>query len=100
MFGKKRLPALTEPPVVALLEQATRDMNYGAVQDLYGMYRTAAPAGPPLWAWWLDRAEEAARAGHRDIAALACDFARKANIEPWGDLGRDDYARLRAIEAI
>ena len=99
MFRKKRagFPPLNDPQVVRLLRLATVDMNYGAVQELYTVYGTAAPADG-LWDWWLDQAESLARSGDRETVALAIDFTRKANVEPWGSLDSRHYDRMRAIE--
>lgn len=100
IFARKpTAPPLGSPQVRSLLRMATVDMNYGAVQDLHRIYsRMADPVD--LWTWWLDRAEEIARAGDRQLAATAIDFARKANVAPWGPLNQGHYERMRVIEAI
>lgn len=99
LFGSKRFPALTDPRTVELLRSATVDMQYWAVQALYSIYHKAAPEGQ-LWDWWINQATALARAGNHEIAAMAVDFARKANVDPWGDLSDKNYADLRSIEAI
>jgi hypothetical protein len=78
---------------------ATVDMNYGAVQDLHRIYSRMADPND-LWTWWLDRVEEVAQSGDRQLAATAIDFARKANVEPWGPLNNVHYERMRLIEKI
>lgn len=100
IFSRKpAVPPLGSPQIRSLLQMATVDMNYGAVQDLHRIYSgTADP--DDLWTWWLDRAEEVARSGDRQLADTAIDFARKANVEPWGPLNPDHYERMRFIEHI
>lgn len=93
------VPPLEHPDVIQLLQQATESMNYGAVQDLHQLFSRAAPPDR-LWDWWLDRTQEAAEQGDRDIAALAIDFARTANVDPWGPLRYDHYDRMKSIERI
>jgi hypothetical protein len=97
LFRKKGLPPLDHPDVVALLRMAVVDLNYGAVTDLHRIYVSAAPADK-LWDWWLDEAHSLARSGDTTTAALAVDFARKANVDPWGPLRSDHYDRMRVIE--
>jgi hypothetical protein len=100
VFGKKKgYPALTSPQIVGLLRTATADLNYGAVTDLYAIYGSAAPAGPALWNWWLDQVESTVLPMSPSVAATAIDFARKANIEPWGSLDSALYERMRRIES-
>jgi hypothetical protein len=100
LFSKKKsAPPLTDPQIRRLLHMATADLNYGAVQDLHRIYDGMAPADQ-LWTWWLDQAEAIARSGNRELAAIAVDFARKANVEPWGPVTSEQYDRMRAIEAI
>jgi hypothetical protein len=96
---KSAVPPLKSSQIRSLLHMATVDMNYGAVQDLYGIYSGQADPDS-LWTWWLDRVEEVARSGDRQLAATAIDFARKANVAPWGPLDHDHYERMRLIEQI
>lgn len=99
MFGRKKFPAIYAPQVVALLQRANT-LEYGAVLELYSIYGSAAPAGPQLWTWWLDQAELAAKDSQSVAARLATEFARNANVAPWGELGPDDYQRMLIIDSI
>lgn len=100
IFGRKSTaPPLGSQEIRSLLRMATVDMNYGAVQDLHRKYSGMA-LPDQLWTWWLDRAEEIARSGDRELAAVAIDFARKANVDPWGPLDHNHYQRMRLIEQI
>jgi hypothetical protein len=99
LFGSKKFPPLNDPQTVELLRSATIDMQYWAVEALYSIYHKAAPEGQ-LWDWWIDQAAALARAGNHEIAAMAVDFARKANMDPWGNLSAKNYADLRSVEAI
>jgi hypothetical protein len=97
LFNKKpNAPPLSSQQVRSLLSMATVDMNYSAVQDLHRIYAAMAPPDQ-LWTWWLDRVEETARAGDQPLAAMAMDFARKANVQPWGPLSHEHYERMRLI---
>jgi hypothetical protein len=98
LFNRRpQAPPLSSPQVRSLLKAATVDMNYSAVQDLHRIYAGMAPPDQ-LWTWWLDRVEEIAQAGDRQLAAMAIDFARKANMDPWGSLDHEHYERMRVIE--
>ena len=100
IFARKpAVPPLGSAQTRGLLRMATVDMNYGAVQDLHRIY-SGMTDPDNLWTWWLDRVEEVARSGDRQLAAAAIDFARKANVEPWGPLSHDHYQRMRLIEQI
>jgi hypothetical protein len=96
-FFKKRYPTITSPQVVELLRLATVDMNYSAVLALHDIYVGAA-APEDLWDYWIDQIEPLAGHGYVEVVAMAIDFCRKANIDPWGSLRSDQYDRLRELE--
>lgn len=99
LFRKKPVPPLTDARTVSLLQRATVDMDYGAVQQLYSIYSGVA-AADQLWDWWLNQTEDLAVAGDHRLAATAIDFATKANVNPWGDLSSANYQRMHEIRAM
>jgi hypothetical protein len=96
---RKRPPPLTDAQVIRLLQMATVELSYSAVQHLYHVYGNVVPADQ-WWTWWLDQAQAVALAGNRSVAHLAVDFARKAKVPRWGPPSPEHYERMKQIEMI